>query len=118
MVTAQWFVNDSLIATEKNIVVDKETMERSFDVGKYLKVGNNIVKLYLNNDEGSVKNTMWTVNSVDVKITSDFKEENNLYLLTYLFFYTAYGSVNKKIIAELNGGRNFFQLSLLIKILE
>lgn len=102
-VTAQWYINNRLVATEKNITVDQDIVQRTFNVGQYLKSGNdNIVKLYLTNDEGTTRNTTWIVNAVNMAVNSNFNETVT-WKDDVKINYTALGSLEKTVVLELDG---------------
>lgn len=97
--TAKLYINNVLYET-KSVSADAED---SFNVGKYLLVGSNSIRITITNSEGTGSGTQrWTINAVDMRIASSF-DDTVVKDSDVILYYTPYGDVEKTIYFELNG---------------
>ena len=95
--TANWYVGSRLVATE---TIPQGA--NSFDISKYLTSGSNDVKLTVRDDEGNLKSIRWTVNAINMYVTSTFNDTQT-YSEDATFRYTPYGDVEKTVYFILDG---------------
>lgn len=95
---AEYYVNGTLVSA----MTIPQGDNFSDDLGKYLRSGNNEVSVIVKNADGESKSLSWTIEAVEVSITSTFD-----YTLAYgsdiTFKYTVYGDVEKEVHFILDG---------------
>ena len=96
--TATWKVAGNTVATE--IV---PAGENKFDVTKYLNIGTQKVMLSITDDAGSLVTKSWTVQVVDVRLTSTFDDKLTYSPGNVAFGYTPYGAIEKTVHFEIDG---------------
>lgn len=95
---AVWKIGNTVIA--KNIAVQGEN---SFDIGDYLTIGSNKVKLTITDEAGTIATKTWTIQIVDVKLESSFNDTLTYPLENISFNYIPYGAIEKTIHFILDG---------------
>ena len=96
---ATWKVNSVIV--EYGTVKDGEN---EFDVTKYLNIGTTKVLLVVTDDNGSVVTKTWSVQQLELAVTSDFNDKKNYDADKELIFtYTPKGAVEKTAYFKLDG---------------
>ncbi len=95
--TATWRVGNVTVATSTAVQGNN-----SFDISKYLKTGNNTIRLSITDSFGSVNSKTWTVTVIEFKLESNFND-TLFYSGEATFRYTPFGSISKDIIFKLDG---------------
>lgn len=94
---ATWKVNGRVVATNTAFgTTATHTGENSFDVTKYLSVGNQKVVLSITDEGGSLATKTWNVQKVDVRIESNFNDAYS-YSGDVSLSYTPYGAIEKDV---------------------
>ena len=92
--TATWYVNSVAKATSTASQGDN-----SFDIGDYLSVGSNTIRLSISVETGGESNTVvtktWTVNAVNMYLTWDYDDTTVNEGDTFTLYWTPYGDLEK-----------------------
>ena len=95
--TAVWKVGNTVVATETAV-----QGKNRFDITKYLKTGQNNIRLTITDSFGTISAKTWTATVVEFKIESSF-DDSLFYSGEVTFRYTPYGDISKQIVFELDG---------------
>lgn len=100
--TATWYVNGVRKATS---IANQG--QNSFDIGEYLNVGANAIRLSISVDTGgetpTVTTKTWTVNSVNLYLTWDYDDTTINTADTATIRWTPYGDVSKTTHVVIDG---------------
>lgn len=102
--TATWKINGRVIATTVAYgESDTHTGENTFDITEYLSVGTQKIDLAITDEAGSLVTKKWTVQKVDVRLESSFRDDFTYPIAPVSFDYTPYGAITKDIHFILDG---------------
>lgn len=100
---ATWYVNNVKKATS----TAEQGVINTFNIGKYLNVGGNTVRLSISVDTGGETNTVttktWTVNAVNLYLTWDYDDTTVNTSDTVSLRWTPYGDLNKTTHIKIDG---------------
>jgi len=101
--TATWYVNNIRRAISDAV----QGTTNTFDVGEFLSVGLNTIRLSISVDTGGETNTVttktWTVNAVDLYLIWDYLDTTINTSDTATLRWTPYGDLNKVTHIEIDG---------------
>ena len=101
--TATWYVNNVKKATS----AAAQGITNTFDIGPYLNVGSNNVKISVSVDTGGESPTIatktWTVNSINMYIVWDYDDTTINTADTIAIRWTPYGDVSKTTYIIIDG---------------
>lgn len=91
--------------TLNNKQVASETInqgEVSFNIGKYLSLGDNILVVQVTDSYGAIRKLTFKINAVSISVTSTF-DDSKAYVGAISFVYTPVGSLTKVIHFKIDG---------------
>lgn len=97
--SATWRI-DGIIAERSTV----KNGENYFDITKHIRTGTTKVQLSVNDDNGSYVTKSWTVQSIELTVTSSFNDKREYGVNDRVIFnFTPTGAVNKTAIFKLDG---------------
>jgi hypothetical protein len=97
----QYYVNENRVATANTVSTTTNT-PTTFDVTKYLVAGQNTVRAAVTCEE-TTRSIGWSVNYVDVKLSTSGVNETSVYTSSLNINFTVTGSLSKTVYCELDG---------------
>jgi hypothetical protein len=89
------------------VIVERSTVkygENYFDATKYIKTGTTKVHLTVNDDNGGTVTKSWTVQSIELKLASDFNDKRKYSIDDRVIFsFVPTGAITKTAIFKLDG---------------
>lgn len=93
-----WKMNNRIIATGTAV-----SGENTFDVTDFISIGTQKLVLSITDDAGSLATKTWSVQQIDLHISSNFNDQLTYPIGKVSFDYTPYGAIFKTVHFKLDG---------------